>query len=76
METPIRVEAYKRTNAQRQAAYIVINHERTEQSISLSRPAREYLGKHGLKDELKLEPYGVAVFTHLLLEIMVFMFSW
>ncbi len=67
METPIRVEACKRTNTQRQAAFIVINHECTEQSVSLPRPAREYLEKDGLKDELKLEPYGVAVFTHLLL---------
>jgi beta-galactosidase len=64
MQTPAGVEARKRTNASGEEIYIVINHARKTQPVSLPWSAREHLTGRTVND-LELEPYGVAVITRL-----------
>lgn len=65
LETPAGVEARKRVRADGQEVFILINHERAEQSLRLPWPADEHLHHSDLisPNELKLPPYGVAVLT-------------
>jgi beta-galactosidase len=62
METPGGVEARRRAGAQGQEVFILINHERTDKQIHLPWAAHDHLGGRDV-DELRLEPYGVAVLT-------------
>jgi beta-galactosidase len=63
LETPIGVEARSRVNAAGREFFILINHERTEQVVSLPWPAEEYLRGQTLLNRLELGPYEVAVLT-------------
>ena len=64
METPVGVEARKRVNAKGEEIFFVINHEREERQVHLPWPGYENLTRQKVS-ELDLEPYGVAVITHL-----------
>lgn len=63
MDTPSGVEACARINAQGQEILIIINHERVEHLVKLPWPVQEYLSGETLKDQLKLEPYAIAILT-------------
>jgi beta-galactosidase len=64
MPTPAGVEARKRINIHGEDIYIVINHERKSQPLSLPWPAYEHLTDRTVR-ELEMEPYGVAVITRI-----------
>jgi beta-galactosidase len=59
---PAGVEVRARVNSQGEQVYIIINHERKEQQVSLPWPGHEHLGGTN-QEKVKLEPYGVAVIT-------------
>jgi beta-galactosidase GanA len=63
MDTPRGVEARKRTDAKGGEVFILVNHERVEHLVQLSWPAREHLSGRSLTNQLKFEPYDVAVLT-------------
>jgi beta-galactosidase len=63
MDTPAGVEARRRIDANGKEIFIVINHERVEHLTKLPWPAQEHLSEQNLTDQLKLEPYGVAILT-------------
>jgi beta-galactosidase GanA len=63
METGQGVEVRKRVNAAGKESFIVINHERVAQVVPLPWPAHEHLSGLAVTDELRLAPYGVALFT-------------
>jgi beta-galactosidase len=65
LKTPDGVEARCRITPSGQKVFIVINHERRDQSALLPWAAREHLSGSEVKGELMLEPYGVAVLTRL-----------
>ncbi len=63
MDTPKGVEAGRRIDAKGREIFIVINHERVKHLVKLPWPAQEHLSGQTFMNELKLEPYGVAVLT-------------
>jgi len=68
MEAPAGVEIRRRVNAEadqseRQEVWIAINHERVERVVPLPWPIQEHLSRLPVTGELRLAPYGVAVFT-------------
>jgi beta-galactosidase len=63
MDTPSGVEARTRINAEGKEIFILINHERVEHWVKLPWSAQEHLSRRTLKDQLKLESYGVAILT-------------
>lgn len=63
MDTPAGVEARRRIDSKGKEIFIVINHERGEHLMKLPWPAQEHLSEQNLTDQLKLEPYGVAILT-------------
>jgi beta-galactosidase len=65
MDTPAGVEARVRVSPEGRRIYILVNHEREEQAVSLPWPAQDHLGGQPVADELKLAPYGVAILTRL-----------
>jgi beta-galactosidase len=65
METPAGVEARVRVAPDGKRIYILVNHERQDQVVSLPWPAHEYLGGQPVASELKLAPYGVAILTRM-----------
>jgi beta-galactosidase len=62
METPAGVEARKRVSAQGREVYLIMNHEKTGQIMTLPWRGYDHLSKRDVH-ELQLEPYGVAVVT-------------
>jgi beta-galactosidase len=65
LKTPAGVEARLRVAPDGKRIYILVNHEREEQEVSLPWPAHEHLGSQPVADELKLAPCGVAILTRL-----------
>jgi len=63
MDTPSGVEARRRIGAKGKEIFIIINHERVEQLVKLPWPVQEHLSGRNLTNQLKLEPYGVAILT-------------
>ena len=63
MDTPSGVEARRRIGAKGKEIFIIINHERVEQLVKLPWPVQEHLSDRNLTNQLKLEPYGVAILT-------------
>jgi beta-galactosidase len=62
METAAGVEVRKRVNAQGGEVFIIVNHERTDNQVTLPWQACEHLSGCDVR-ELRLEPYGVAIVT-------------
>jgi beta-galactosidase len=63
LDTPQGVAARIRIDSKGREIFILINHEPVEHLVKLPWPAQEYLSGQTLKDQLKLEPYGVAILT-------------
>ena len=61
--TPAGVEAHTRVNSAGREIFILINHERTEQTVSLPWPAQEHLRGQRVTEQLELAPYEIAVLT-------------
>jgi beta-galactosidase len=63
-EAPKGVEVCKRSNETGMDVFILINHERVEQSVPLPwSMAIDHLSTRPITQEVKLPPYGVAVLT-------------
>jgi beta-galactosidase len=60
--TPANVEVGMRVNNASEV-YLIVNHERLAQTVTLPWPAREHLSKQVVNGEIKLPPYGVAILT-------------
>jgi beta-galactosidase len=65
MDTPPGVEARLRVDVDGKRIYVLINHEREEQLVSLPWQAHEHLSGRPVTEALKLGPYDVAVLTRL-----------
>jgi beta-galactosidase len=65
LDTPDGVEARLRVAPDGKRIYILVNHKREEQSVTLPWSAHEHLDGRSVEDELKLAPYGVAILTRL-----------
>ncbi len=63
LETPRGVEAGCRIGPDGHRVYLLINHERQAQHVTLPWPAFDHLTQRALTSELELEPYGVAALT-------------
>jgi beta-galactosidase len=63
MDTPAGVEAAVRVTPEGNKIYIVINHTRELQTVTLPWPAHEHLSGRSLRGEIKLAAYGVTVLT-------------
>ncbi len=62
-ESPSGVEVCRRVRADGFAVHIVINHERTRRHVTLPQPMVDCLNGGVVKEDLGLEPYGVAILT-------------
>jgi beta-galactosidase len=65
MQTPAGVEACRRLGRAGEEIIILINHRRTSQLVQLPWLAYEHIESRELDADITLEPYGVAVLTHL-----------
>ena len=63
LEAPAGVEARRRVGGEGREVLLLINHERTEQTVALPWPAHEHLSDTEVGGDLRLPPYGVAVLT-------------
>ncbi|NLF01092.1 MAG: beta-galactosidase, partial [Anaerolineales bacterium] len=62
-ETPRGVEVCRRVTRDRKDVFVLINHTRADQVVSVPFEADEWLTKQALGKRFVLEPYGVAVVT-------------
>jgi beta-galactosidase len=65
METPTGVEACRRVNSKLGDIIILINYNRAKRCIRLPWPAHEHLNNQSVGNEITLDPYDVAVLTHI-----------
>jgi beta-galactosidase len=59
------VEVARRVDNVGREVWIIINHERTERTVSLPWPARDHIGGRTVQGQLALSDYGIAVLTRL-----------
>jgi beta-galactosidase len=62
-EAPAGIEVRTRMDSAGRPIYLLINHERSEQTVSLPWPAQEHLSGRSVQGQVKVVPYGVAVLT-------------
>ena len=63
LETPLGVQASRRTREDGKEIIFLINHTRQRQSVDLPRPYTENLKGLTLEGKIEMAPYGVAILT-------------
>ena len=62
-DAPAGVEVLIRKDQRNSPVYLLINHTRSEQTVTLPWPVFEHLIQRHLQGQIKVVPYGVAVMT-------------
>ena len=63
IEAPDGVEVATRSDSSGNDVWILVNHERSDRTVTLPWPAHDHIGNVSIRDELVLPPYGIAVLT-------------